>query len=91
MPLLYEGWLTEIQMKKTIKAQQGVVVIEVTDDDGKTYWEVWKNGALVDTFVSEPKALEKYDELIQPSLPYQDDDTSDDDGRKNTPTPDPFG
>ena len=86
-------------MKKTIKAQTGVVVIEVTDDDGKPlYWEVWKDGALIGTYDSEDEALVVYHDLIdgnddgddeQPTLPQEKYDT-DDTASDEPSSPDPF-
>ena len=81
-------------MKATVKAQKGVVVIEVTDDDGKPlHWEVWKDGALIGTYYkSVDEALEEYKRLIdsdnseQPiMLPQEKSDTGDSSSDKQIP------
>lgn len=74
-------------MKKTIVAQKGVVILEVTDEDGNSlYWEVWKDGALIGTYDSKDEALVEYNDLIgeddaEPAMPCETPEVT-----PNTPT-----
>ncbi|MBU2766210.1 hypothetical protein HAP94_08370 [Acidithiobacillus ferrivorans] len=56
---------------ETVRNKKGVEIRKVTNEDGYTHWEVWKDGVQINGPFSEGDAERAYNDLVDDS----DDDS----------------
>lgn len=60
---------------ETVRSKNGVEIRKVTNEDGETHWEVWKDGVQIKGPCSEKDAERTYNDLVDESdfiMPQKD-------------------